>query len=213
MGDSVYDLDGNNESIDKLSFIGGGDVETGSGLLTVDSDISRRAARGRIFPGQSADHHGPVAARAAATTHESPLTKKQNFPDGLRPCLHPCANQRRRRTHQGWGGDADPDRLQQFYRRFTVEAGRTGHHGRPCTRFSRRRDDPWSLASGDAAAGELRSCRGRALVPELQWSRTRRSTSTPKGALVCLNSNSWSGPVFLTKTAYNRREHQQHVES
>ncbi len=48
-GDSLYVLDDNSESIDRLIFVGGGDVETGTGLSTVDSDVT--AAGSSAFPG------------------------------------------------------------------------------------------------------------------------------------------------------------------
>lgn len=37
---SLYDLNGNNESVDSLTLIGGGDVQTGTGELTLDGDLS-----------------------------------------------------------------------------------------------------------------------------------------------------------------------------
>lgn len=42
-GGSLYDLDGVNESIDSLTLNGGGDVQTGTGLLTLDGDIAVNA--------------------------------------------------------------------------------------------------------------------------------------------------------------------------
>lgn len=43
---SLYDLNDNNESVDSLTLIGGGDVQTGTGELTLDGDVSAQGDGG-----------------------------------------------------------------------------------------------------------------------------------------------------------------------
>jgi autotransporter-associated beta strand protein len=47
--DSLYDLNDNNESIDALNLNGGGDVQTGTGQLTLDGDVVVNVHPGPLF--------------------------------------------------------------------------------------------------------------------------------------------------------------------
>lgn len=192
--DSVYDLDGNNESIDNLTFIGGGTVETGSGLLTVDSDITALStwtafSDNAIITGRLRLGSGDKARITSA--------KEANRPYGVAFFIHAQISGSAAIIKDG------PEMLtltgsNLFTGSLTVEEGElaiTDDHALGSTAGD-------TLVTGDAT---LRLVNYVHVEDERLFLNSMATNpplaTTPKGALVCLNSNSWSGPVFLTKTA------------
>jgi len=192
--DSVYDLDGNNESIDNLTFIGGGTVATGSGLLTVDSDITALGAWTAF-----SDNAVITGRLRLGSTDNARITsdKEANRPYGVAFFIHAQISGAAAIIKDG------PEMLTLtgsniFTGSLTVEEGElaiTDDHALGSTAGD-------TLVTGDAT---LRLVNYVHVEDERLFLNSTATNppfnSTPKGALVCLNSNSWSGPVFLTKTA------------
>jgi autotransporter-associated beta strand protein len=192
--DSRYDLDGNNETIDSLTLLGGGGVETRTGLLTVDSSITARGARtafsdnavitGRLRLGSGA--HARITS-----------DKEDDFPYGVAFFIHAQVSGTASIIKDG------PEMVTLtasniFTGSFTVVEGElaiTDDHalGSP---------DGDTIVGGN---GILRLVNYVHVEDErlfLDSSVTNRPGAVPPlGALVSMNSNSWSGTVFLSKTA------------
>jgi len=193
-GGSLYDLDGNSESIDHLTFVGGGDVETGTGLLTVDSDVIAVGAAG-IFPGNPRIM-GRLRLGSTGNARITVYPAGQNFPDIAPMFIHAQISGAATIIKDGTGM-LTLTASNSFTGAFTVEEGELAI------------TDDHALGSPDGdtivgGSGTLRLVNYVHVEDErlfLDSSVTNRPGAVPpRGALVSLNSNSWSGTVFLSKT-------------
>lgn len=193
-GGSLYDLDGNNESIDHLTFIGGGDVETGTGLLTVDSDVIAVGAAG-VFPGNP-KIMGRLRLGSAGNARITVYPAGQSFPDIAPMFIHAQISGAATIIKDGTGM-LTLTASNSFTGSLTVDEGELAI------------TDDHALGSPDGdtivgGSGTLRLVNYVHVEDErlfLDSSVTNRPGAVPPlGALVSMNSNSWSGTVFLSKT-------------
>ncbi len=191
--DSRYELDGNNESVDSLTFVGGGRVETGTGLLTVDSSITALGARTAFS--DNAVINGRLRLGNGATARIT-SDKEDDFPYGVAFFIHAQVSGNASIIKDG-PEMATLTASNSFTGSFTVEEGE----------LAITDDHALGTPDGDtfvAGNGTLRLVNYVDVEDErlfLNSTVTNRPGAVPPlGALVSMNSNSWSGTVFLSKT-------------
>jgi len=192
---SLYDLDGVNESIDNLTLIGGGDVQTGSGQLTVDSTIT--ALRGPVPTIQASSISGRLRLGSVGTAYVT---------------VHPDTGVELPYVHlvisapvsgsvpiiKNGPGNVTLSSSNSFIGSFTVADGRlniSDSHalGSPS-------GDTFVEGDSTIALNSIINVEGERLF--LNSTRTNDPAILGfSGALVNLASNTWAGQIFLAKNA------------
>lgn len=191
--DCLYDLDGNNESIDALTFVAGGSVETGTGTLTVDSDITligmptapadNATISGRLWLGSGSTSRIIVHPIGQVASDTAPMFINARI-GGVDPIIMEGT------------GLLTLTESNSFTGPFTIDSGTlaiTDDHalGSPVGDTFVEGDGTLRLVNQVHVEDEVLFLNSSATNPP--------GTSTPHGALVSINSNSWAGTVFLAK--------------
>lgn len=192
-GGSLYELDGNNESVDSLTFVGGGQVETGTGQLTVDTDITVLATainypdairiKGRLRLGNGSTATITVAPDLTPPNIYGSILFIEASISGSASII---------KNGRGYLGLHSSN---SFSGTFTVAEGNVGL----ADSHALGSDAGDTFVEGDSKISlngdlEVRSER-------LFLNSTRTNTTLWEGHLTSYGSNTWAGPIFLAKTA------------
>ncbi|MBL9169111.1 MAG: autotransporter-associated beta strand repeat-containing protein [Verrucomicrobiales bacterium] len=189
----LYDLNGYNESIDGLTFVGGGLVETGSGQLTVDTDIQVLAVVDS--PSEANRIKGRLRLGNATQAHITVLPElKPPFIYGGNLFIEASVSGPASIIKDGYGylGLTGSN---SFTGSFTLAQGNVGLSDNHALGTA----EGDTIVQGDST---LFLNGGLGISSErLVLSATNAVLTLYSGHLVSLGSNSWSGPMFLSKTA------------
>lgn len=193
-GSSFYDLNGQIESIDSLTMFGGGQVDTGTGLLTVDSDISVLASA--INYADVPRITGRLRLGSASTATITVLPEKTPpyiYGGTLFITASISGSASIVKTGHGTLGLHSSN---SFTGSFTLSQGNVGL----ADSHALGSDAGDTIVAGDDSTLFLNG--GLNVQSERVFlSATGTNTSLWGGHLVSLSSNAWSGQMFLSKTA------------
>ena len=188
---SLYDLNSNNESIDNLTFVGGGQVQTDSGLLTVDDDIVVQSAPIQVL--DNATIIGRLRLGSGGTSHIHATTSPGSPADFVQLIIGAHISGTDPIVKDGPGLVT-----------FVVSNSFTG----PLTVSDGRLNvyDGHALGSTDGDTfiennASLALLGDSTFEERLFLNSTHGGGYTFPGALLGTGTNHWTGPIFLSRTA------------